>query len=210
MTKCDVALDDQQIILQGYMMNQLVSDPSAKDSNDSFPILPEAAERLPEYLKNQLAYYSRARAMRHRDPAFLHLSKEFLFALIGSLQNTSMLLTGDFLFKAGDTLPHEFIFVAEGTLEVIENEKCVRLLQRGDVIGKRWLLMASGEDDKTSYISSKSIRAMSPCKLLSGLSNREHVLDLHDRFYRDFIVMKEDRKRVNYARSKSTTFFRAQ
>jgi hypothetical protein len=200
MMKCEVSKDDQQRILQGYLMNQLISDPSMADSNEPAQILPDAAERLPHYLKNQLSYYSRSKAIRSRDPAFFYCSQEFIFALIGTLQNTTLLLAGDYLVKEGDALRQEFIFVAEGSLEVMLNNRCVRMLQRGDVIGKRWLLDASGEEKSVSYDVSTSIRAMTSVKLLSGLSDVKVVQDLHSRYRKDFLALKEGRDRINRSR----------
>jgi hypothetical protein len=74
------------------------------------------------------------------------------------------------------------------------------MLQRGDVIGKRWLLDASGEEKGVSFAVSTSIRAMTSVKLLSGLSDVKVVQDLHSRYRKDFLALKEGRDRINRSR----------
>jgi hypothetical protein len=54
-----------------------------------------------------------------------------------------VLLARDYIVQERDKiLPQQVILVEKGRLEVISNGKCTRTLERGDIIGKRWLLEA--------------------------------------------------------------------
>jgi hypothetical protein len=105
------------------------------------------------------------------------------------------------------------IFIESGQLEVISDGKCTRTLQRGDIIGKRWLLKASGEDHESmeslhnssnskKFSTQTSLRAHTTTTLVSGLSDVEDVQDLAERFETDFALLRMDRELVNNRRYK--------
>jgi len=217
MQACGVPSGDQKRILQGYMMHNLVVKASESDDENATsrtPAVPEAVRRLPPHLRQEVACYVRAEAIKRRDPAFAHCSNEFLSALVAALKSKVFLLTGDYFCKENEMLPRQVIFVEKGAMEVIANGRCIRTLERGDVIGKRWLLEAGkgeiccGDENETSaadkksvtFSTSTSLRALRECVLLTGFADRSDVEDLASRYETDFFLLKADRDRVNAMR----------
>ena len=120
-------------------------------------------------------------------------------------------MAGDFYFREEETIPEQVLFIESGQLEVISDGKCTRTLQRGDIIGKRWLLKASGEDQESMesmhgsanfkrFSTHTSLRAHTTTTLISGLSDIEDVQDLAERFDTDFALLRMDRELVNKRR----------
>jgi hypothetical protein len=198
------------------MMNHMVHrggggsyDSSDGDSNPSaIPKIPEAISRLPTYIRQEVLGYVRAEAIKRRDPAFVHTSNEFIFAILGALSNKKILMAGDYYVRESMTIPQHVAYIENGTMEEISNGKCVRTLQQGALIGKRWLLFAChedntrdfGEDPSTRFGAPTSLRAYANTTLIIGLSAPEEVQDLHARFETDFALLKMDRDLVHSRR----------
>jgi len=209
MHSCHISAYDQKRIMEGYMIKHLM-----KNSDDEFdgdkdstgaPKLPDAVKRLPAYLREELVLYARAEAIKHRDPAFVHTNQDFLFAIVGGLKQKHVLLAGDFFFEETDTIPEQVIFVESGKIDVLSGGKCVRTLQRGDVIGKRWLLTAGQVTHQSatgnpSFQDKTSLRAHTECVLLSGLTSAEDIVELRSRYPKDFVLLRADRERINEKR----------
>jgi len=185
--------------------NHSNGDDDEDGTADSTPVVTDAVSRLPSYIRDEVLAYVRAEAIKRRDPAFSHCSTEFLLALVASLRSKTLLLTGDYFIKDTEKIPDQVIFVEKGRLEVVLNGKCTRTLQRGDVIGKRWLLSAGTEDNdggaggetvESSFSTRTSLRAHSSCILVTGLSDPCEVVSLRMRYETDFALVKADRERV--------------
>jgi hemoglobin-like flavoprotein len=208
MHRCKVPSEDQKRIMEGFMMHTLVRDVGGQEKNDDepdLPVVPHVVDKLPLYIRQDLSIFARAEAIKCRDPAFRHCSNEFLFALVGPMQGMKLLLPGDYFFREKELVPQHIILVEKGTLEVIANGKCVRTLQRGDVIGKRWLLQAghdtmAGERNDLTFKAQTSLRAHTACNLITGYENPEAILNLRLRYPKDFILLKGDRERINTRR----------
>jgi hypothetical protein len=126
-------------------------------------------------------------------------------------------MAGDYYIREEDSIPEQVIFVEAGQLEVISDGKCTRTLQRGDIIGKRWLIKASGEDEQSTesfhesinfqnFSKKTSLRAHTNTTLISGLSDVEDVKDLAERFETDFALLRMDRELVNKRRYRRHKF----
>lgn len=207
MHSCNVPKNDQERILQGYMMHSVVSG-GRNDDNEYYGSsegvrIPNAVSRMPDHLQHQLTIYARAEAIKRRDPAFFHCSNDFLFAMVGALDDKQMLLTGDYYFKELENVPQSVVLIEKGSLQVIRDGKCVRILQAGDVIGKRWLLAAAkkgNNETTTTFHAQTSLRAQTECTLITGLSDLVEVRALTSRFPKDTAILKADRTRVNTIR----------
>ena len=204
MRKCSIPATEQERILQGYMVQHIAGgDSSDEDEHGSAPLIPDAVSRLPSYLRKEVTNYARVEAVKRRDAAFAHCSRDFMFAIVGSLKRRTLLLPGDFYCTEEESLPQQVILIESGRLEVITNGICKRVLQRGDVIGKRWLLTASGHDGESdkkkalSFSAQTSLRAHSDCTLRTGLFDAEEVRNLSQRYPNDFAMLKADRNRIN-------------
>lgn len=206
------------------MMNHMVhrrgggSHDNSDGDNNSFavPQIPEAISRLPHYIREEVLGYVRAEAIKRRDPAFVHTSNEFIFAILGALNSKSILMAGDYYVKESRTIPHRVAFIEKGTTEEISNGKCVRTLQQGAIIGKRWLLSASqeectdedGEVENTRSGFPTSLRAYTNTTLIIGLSDPQDIQDLHSRFETDFGLLKMDRALVHSRRKAKSNWRR--
>lgn len=80
MQQCHVPPADQERVLQGYMMNHMlhkngtVGMEEDEDNVNAVPDIPEAVERLPGIIREEVIHHARAEAIRRRDPAFAHSS----------------------------------------------------------------------------------------------------------------------------------------
>jgi len=207
MRKCSVPSNDQERILQGYMVHHMVAGNKnaikEEEENNSAPLVPTAVSNLPPHLRQEVTHYARVEAIKRRDPAFSHCSRQFMFAIVGSLKEQKLLLPGDVYMTEADTIPQQVILVESGQLEVLSNGCCKRVLQRGDVVGKRWLLTAGNDDTNGTSISfsaKTSFRAHTECTLKSGLSDIKEVANLQERYEKDFVILKGDRERINAQR----------
>jgi hypothetical protein len=118
--------------------------------------------------------------------------------MCGGLTGTTLLLPGDYVFKEGDKVKNEVVLVEKGKVEVISNGAAIRILQRGDVIGKRWLLDTSGEGG--SSIGETTLRAHSGCTLSTGLADHEEIVELRRRYENDFYSLETGRDAINKTR----------
>jgi hypothetical protein len=213
MKACHVPAREQERILQGYMMHNLLKKAGRggegdEDDLDGVPNVTEAVSRLPSYIRDEFTAYVRAEAIKRRDAAFCHCSTRFLLSMVASLKQQTLLLTGDCLIKDTQKIPDQVIFVVKGRLEVVSNGKCKRTLQRGDIIGKRWLLSATTEsngdsgEQKTAFSEQTSLRAHTACTLAIGLTDPAEVEDLRFRYEKDFALVRADRERVCETRQK--------
>lgn len=114
-------------------------------------------------------------------------------------------MAGEYSYREAQTIPHQVIYIEKGILEEISNGKCVRTLQQGDIIGKRWLFFAGDKnqefgDIRTRFDCPTSLRAYTNTSLIFGLSDSGQVQDLRSRFETDFAFLKIDRDSVHRKR----------
>jgi hypothetical protein len=138
----------------------------------------------------------------------MNCSNEFLFAIVGGLTQTTLLLPGDYFVREDEEVPDKVVLIEKGVLEVMSDGKCIRTMERGDVIGKRWLLQAKDEESKDCKNDHDCIRAHTPCTLLSGLDDVESLVDLTMRYPKDFTILRADRSRINSRRHDRNARFR--
>ncbi len=182
----------QERIMKGYMMRNVLT----QNKNTSGPVLDglldaddQVLRTLPNYLRAEVGIYARAETIRRRVPLFMHCSKGFLVGLSGNLSSARTLLTGDYLVKKGEKYAPEVIVVESGSLQVREDGVTTKTMKRGDCIGKSWLLQNKLQND---LIATVSIRALSPCVLVTGLSTIEQVDRLERAYPVDFKMMRAE------------------
>merc|ERR1712226_76285 len=107
-----------------------------------------------------------------------------------SLTDHMTLLPGDYLFQTGDRVNRKVWMLDKGILEVFVNGVSRQILYPGDLIGKGWLATQRGDlrnviqfksnlDHVNSYhMATADVRAMSDCRLVSGLGNQSQIDDL--------------------------------
>ena len=203
-----VSKDSQGRIMKGYMMRNVLTEGSGTsgslddflDSND------EVLGTLPNYLRLEVGIYARGELIRRRDKFFTHCSNGFLVALSTSLMRTRTLLSGDYLLKKGQGCIPEFGVIESGTLQVHRDAHTLQTIGRGDCIGKAWLIQQphesySPEDcsEDTDWlnkdgIAGVSIRALSPCVILTGLSNVDEIKTLERNYSVDFKLLRAEAK----------------
>lgn len=197
LNECSVPQSSQKRVLQGYMMHQMMGSTTkaaeehgaSHGSSHRAPEAPEAISRLPSHLRVEMATYLRGEAVRRRDRGFAHCSHEFLVAFVGSLKSRMVLMEEDDYVREGDLSADQVAVIVDGSMEVRSQDRVLRRLQVGDVIGKQWLL---GESKKVSEYK-VGLRAESVCTLISGLSDRRKIAALKERFPNDFGLLKADR-----------------
>lgn len=197
-------------IMKGYMMRNVLTQATQGAQGDngggSDGLDPDDAVlgTLPNYLRVEVNIYARAELIRRRDHFFNHCSNGFLVALSSTLSQTRTLLTGDYLMERGKYYLSEFVFVQSGSLQVRREQHTIKTLNRGDTIGKAWLLQLKNEttdpkdcDESTDWLlkdgtAAVSIRALSPCVLLTGLPSSTDI-DVLKRGYKvDFQLLQAE------------------
>jgi hypothetical protein len=93
----------------------------------------------------------------------------------------------DSISEATEEIPREVVFIESGELEVLSDEKIMRTLRRGDVIGKQWLILGNDSVGSSNAGHRTSIRATAPVTLLSGLTKLDFIEDLRQIFPADFL-----------------------
>jgi hypothetical protein len=175
----------------GYMMHQMMSGDKEDEAriarvSNRAPDAPEAVARLPPHLRQEIAMYLRSEAMRRRDRGFAHCSHDFLIAFVGSLKSRMYLMTDDEYVTEGQALPNQVALLVDGMMEMTWNDRVVKRLQVGDVIGKEWLVTASRFSSSNKF----GIRAGCVCTLIVGLPNKASIDALAERFPKDFSLLK--------------------
>ena len=158
----------------------------------------EVFETLPSYLRTEVSVYARAETMRRQNPMFAHVSSAFLVGLSGGLSRTRTLLTGDYLFKTGESYAREIMVVESGMLQVRQGPNNVKRLTRGDCIDKSFLVHheTSSECSDTTRVATMSIRALTNVVLTIGYERAEQLQKLEASFPVDFKMLRaEDRVR---------------
>lgn len=190
-------------IMKGYMMRNVLTQggettaaaSEGPDAND------EILKTLPKYLRHEVAIYARAELIHRKDIFFSHCSKGFLVALSSGLPNVRTLLSGDYLMKEGQLYRDQFVLVESGQLQVREEGHTIKILGRGDCIGKAWLLQLKHEAkheklvEKTDWVKNDgtavlSIRALSPCTLFTGLYTDADIRKLKRGYKIDFQLLQ--------------------
>ena len=236
MMDCQVPADVQERMMNGYLMRNMIASGAGggrEERNDVMgtdaPSIDESVlGRLPRHLQNELKVYSRAEALQRRDKSFQDCSADFLFALSGELRGSQTLLPGDYILKDGEA-PHQVLVIDSGTMEVEIDGRTIKILRRGDLLGKPWLLKALHESSNLSTIPESEdraglvpvvkhvaaahsfsewldvddgamenvkVRAMSECRVATGLASPYDVRALRQRFPNDFATLENDRQRV--------------
>lgn len=198
-----VSASSKERIIRGYMMRNVLTE--GKDA--SGPVLDglengdEILETLPNYLRAEVGIYARAETIRRRVNFFTHCSNGFLVALSSSLSRTRTLLTGDYLIQMGEQYDHEFMVVESGTMQVRKDGQTVHTLRRGDCIGKSWLMGEKGHSStmglQADGTASVSIRALTPCIVMGGLTTREEVEKLEKSYAVDFKLLRAEARGHN-------------
>jgi len=180
------------------------SGSSERPTTNEVDLNDEILTTLPSYLQMEVAIYARAELIRRHDKFFFHCSNGFLVALSSSLSRQRTLLTGDYLMKRGEEYLREFILIASGTLHVRLDKHTIKTLGRGDIIGRGWLLQLKNESTDpalysadTDWLASDgkgavSIRATSPCVLLTGLSSPRDIQKLERGYKVDFKLLRAE------------------
>ena len=152
MNDCQIPGNIQERIMQGYLMRNMITagkdsgDDEEFDGEDTPSISDSILGHLPRHLQNELMVYSRAEALQRRERSFQNCSADFLFALSGELHRSRILLPGDYLCKNVD-VPQQIIVIDSGTMEVQVDGKTVKMLRKGNTLGKPWLLKALHEEN---------------------------------------------------------------
>jgi hypothetical protein len=177
--------------MQGYMMHQMMSGGLENEArmarvSNRAPDAPEAVARLPFHLRQEIAMYLRSEAMRRRDRGFAHCSHDFLIAFVGSLKQRMYLMADDEYATEGEAMPCQVALLVDGMMEMTWNDRVVKRLQVGDVIGKDWLVTASRFSSSNKF----GIRAGAVCTLITGLPTKASIEALKERFPKDFSLLK--------------------
>lgn len=199
MDSARVSTLSKERIMKGYMMRNVLSTAGASDDTQKEHLDPNdnVLGTLPSYLRQEISIYARAELIRRRDRFFSSCSKGFLVALSSSLVRTRTLLTGDYLLKRGEVYEREFVMVESGSLQLQQEQNTIRVLERGDVIGKGWLFHSvngSRDTDCNEYTdfcfgdrtAGLSIRALCPCTILTGLTSSRDIEKLEQGYKDDF------------------------
>lgn len=192
--ECSVPQDTQKRIMQGYMMQQMMSAGAGADdqgggtrASSRAPEAPDAVARLPGHLRHEMAAYLRTEAMRRRDRGFAHCSHEFMVAFVGSLKQRMVLMVDDDYVLEGETIPNQVALIVDGSMEVTWNDRVLKRLQVGDIIGKHWIVPSGKNNTKMG------IRAETLCTLVTGLCTKKDVDALRERYPRDFSLLKANK-----------------
>lgn len=195
-------------IMKGFMMKNVLTQASQGGPQDSIgdglDLNDDVLNTLPNYLRIEVAIYARAELIRRRDKFFLHCTNGFLVALSSSLSRTRTLLTGDYLMHEKEQYIPEFVFVESGSLQVRRDQHTIKTVNRGDCIGKAWLLQLKNESQDPEEFSeitdwllndgraAVSIRALSPCILFTGLSTAHEIEKLKHGYKVDFQLLRAE------------------
>ena len=236
MKDCNVPPDVQKKTMEGFVMRRLVASSGGASESQCADEIPkmnaDIMTSLPKHLQAELKVYSRSESIQRRDDTLKCCSANFLFALAGELQGSQVLLPGDYFLEEGQGPPRQVIVVESGTLEIEVDDKAIKVLRQGDMIGKPWLLKALDQNcnnlttiseeeeeegpDITQIVkhvptahsfsewiditdgctSNLKIRALSECRLATGLSSPHDVRALRKRFPKDFAILRSDKDRV--------------
>ena len=208
-----VSRASKERIMKGYMLRNVLTEngPEIKTSSGGslLDLDDEVLGTLPHYLRMEVGIYARAEMIHRKSKFFLHCSKGFLVALSTSLSRARTLLPGDYLMKKDEPKTPEFIVVESGSLQVLRGNHTVNTLGRGDCIGKAWLLQmkkdfssigsgcyahVEGEAELQFDKSTVSIRALSPCVLVTGLSTVKEIHNLERGYRIDFRMLRAEAK----------------
>lgn len=197
-------------VMKGYILrNVLTAERGISKSNlkgeYTLDMHDEVLNTLPNYLRMEVGIYARAELLRRQDKFFEHCSKNFLVALSSSLVQSRTLLTGDYLIKRGEHVPREFLVVQAGELQIRRAGSTVRTLKQGDAFGKAWLTgyeeatLSNSKDfsEFTDWLDSEgraalSIRALSPCVVMTGLAHRTEIDALERAYPVDFKFLRTE------------------
>lgn len=114
----------------------------------------------------------------------------------------------------GHSYSKQVFLIESGTLEILVNGKSVRLLRRGDVLGKHTfakasILSRSGSKDRfnswlmANEVSGVTVRALSDTSLLSGgILVLCDVKEMKRDFAEDLLVLEEELVRCVYRSAK--------
>ena len=211
-------------IMKGYMMRNVLTQGSETTSMNGMSNGPdlndEILSTLPGYLRQEVGIYARAELIHRKDKFFSHCSKGFLVALSSSLNNTRTLLTGDYLMKESQYYRDQFVLIESGTLQIQQENHTIKVLGRGDCIGKAWLLQLRRESKKNREICEKTdyvrydgramvtIRALSPCTLLTGLFDVRSIKNLERGYKVDFQLLQGEVRGTSRSESESKAIAR--
>mmetsp|Transcript_37804 Transcript_37804/g.76921 ORF Transcript_37804/g.76921 Transcript_37804/m.76921 type:complete len:295 (-) Transcript_37804:131-1015(-) len=166
MMDCHIPRDAQKRIMQGYLMRNMIEAGAGVGQDDGNDMMgadvPSIGDNilssLPRHLQNELRVYERAEALQRRDKSFQNCSADFVFALSGELRGSQMLLPGDYLLNHGE-VPRQVLVLDSGTMEIEIDGKTIKILRKGDLLGKPWLLKALRKNCNLSTIPESEDRA---------------------------------------------------
>ncbi|KAG7366064.1 ion transport protein [Nitzschia inconspicua] len=194
-------------VMKGYMMRNVLTENDAVDAGsrmDSLDHDDEILETLPNYLKTEVGIYARAEMIHRREKLFLHCSNGFLVALSSAMVRTRTLISGDYLMKEGKPFLRDFYVIEKGSLQVQRGNHTIKTLQRGQCIGRSWLLQLETESrgpldygENTDWllpdgVAACSIRAVGRCILMTGLSTLESIVALESQYSVDFQFLRAE------------------
>jgi hypothetical protein len=142
--------------------------------------------------------------IHRREKLFLHCSNSFLVALSSSLPRARTLISGDYLMKEGKPFFRDFYVVEKGTLQIQQGNDTIKTLERGQCVGRAWLLQLKAVPQSPNDFSENtdwllpdgtaacSIRAVGPCVLLTGLSSMDSIARLEDHYRVDFQLLRAE------------------
>jgi hypothetical protein len=143
-------------------------------------------------------------AMKESKYGLQNCSEGFLSAFLSSLQGTVRVKAGDCLLNQGSGYSKQVFLIESGTLEILVNGKSMRLLRRGDVLGKHTFVKASflsrsGSEDKfNSWLMAKdlsgvTVRALSDTSLsCGGVLVLCEVKEMKRDFAEDLFLLEEE------------------
>ncbi|KAG7351957.1 hypothetical protein IV203_008005 [Nitzschia inconspicua] len=194
-------------VMKGYMMRNVLTENDAVDAGsrmDSLDHDDEILETLPNYLKTEVSIYARAEMIHRREKLFLHCSNGCLVALSSAMVRSRTLISGDYLMKEGKPFLRDFYVIEKGSLQVQRGNHTIKTLQRGQCIGRSWLLQLQNESrgpldygENTGWllpdgVAACSIRAVGRCILMDGLSTLESIVALESQYSVDFQFLRAD------------------
>jgi hypothetical protein len=207
LTTAGVTKSAKERIMKGYMMRNVLTENDSVDAGSRLECLDQDDEilgTLPNYLKIEVGIYARAEMIHRREKLFLHCSNSFLVALSSALPRTRTLISGDYLMKEGEPFFRNFYVIEKGILQIQRGNDTIKTLERGQCVGRAWLLQLStkpqspdGFSENTDWLLSDgtaacSIRAVGPCILLTGLSTLDSIAKLEDLYKVDFQLLRAE------------------
>jgi hypothetical protein len=207
LTSAGLSKRAKERIMKGFMMRNVLTENDSIDAGSRIESLDHDDEilgTLPNYLRIEVGIYARAEMMHRREKLFLHCSNSFLVALSSSLPRSRTLISGDYLMKEGKPFFRDFYVIEKGTLQIQRGNDTIKTLERGQCIGRAWLLQLTTKPQPPSFFSENtdwllsdgtaacSIRAVGPCVLLTGLSSMDSIATLEDLYKVDFQLLRAE------------------